>query len=239
MLAAGGYAYLRYRVGQIGRVALPALSQAANAPSAGVTQGGSPGAGVAHGADPPPANGLPAMNILMVGNNSRCVLNGKQAGAFGSCAQVAGGRSDVTTILHLDPATHRAALLSIPRDLWLPIPGTHKALLVDDALNVGPQRLVQTIENDLGIPINHFVELNFDSFQKVVSDLGGINMDFPVPVKDSYSGLDITNAGCLHLNGTQALALVAGPGTCTTSGMGAGTMTDWATCRASSATTSS
>lgn len=195
LLAAGGYAYLRYRVGQIGRVAVPALSKTTR-PAASTK-----------GSDPAPA-GLPPMNVLLVGNNSRCILNGKQAAAFGTCAQVGGGRSDVTMILHLDPATHRAALLSIPRDLWLPIPGTHKALRVDDALNVSPQRLVETIQDDLGIPINHFVELNFDSFQKVVDDLGGLDMYFPVPVKDAYSGLDIATTGCLHLNGTQALQVV-------------------------------
>jgi LCP family protein required for cell wall assembly len=200
LLVAGGYAYLRYRYGQIAKVSVPALTKpfGGDSPRAG---GGDTGGGGS-------AGGLPPMNILLVGNNSRCVLNGKQAAQFGSCAQVGGGRSDVTMVLHLDPATRKAALLSIPRDLWLPIPGTHRALRVDDALNVSPQRLVQTIQDDLGIPINHYVELNFDTFQRVVDDLGGINMYFPDPVKDAYSGLDVPTTGCLHLNGTQALALV-------------------------------
>ena len=154
-------------------------------------------------------------NILMIGNNSRCVLNGKQSTAFGSCSQVGGARSDVTMLLHLDPAKHSASILSIPRDLFLPIPGTTNENRVDDSLNPtstsqtsNPSQLVKTIESDLGIPISHFVMLNFDTFQSVVNVLGGVNVYFPNPVKDAYSGLNITAPGCHHLNGNQALALV-------------------------------
>jgi anionic cell wall polymer biosynthesis LytR-Cps2A-Psr (LCP) family protein len=180
------------------------------------------------------------MNILMVGNNSRCVLNGQQANAFGSCGdnggtQVAGARSDVIMILHLDPATRSGSILSIPRDLVVPVPGFANEMKIDSSLNYGPKALVKTIENDFGISINHYVELNFDSFQGVVSALGGINMYFPDPVYDGMSGLNINPAacaapsvpcsrvydpqsghyeahvlqtGCLHLDGFQSLAEV-------------------------------
>ncbi len=182
LIAGGALGYLAYRNGQIARVAVPHLKALSST--------------------------VAPMNILLVGNNSRCVLNGKQASAFGSCNQVGGARSDVVMILHVDPATRTAAILSIPRDTFVPIPHTDKANRVDDALNVGPDRLVQTIEDDFGIPINHFVELNFDTFQSVVNILGGVNMYFPDPVKDAYSGLNITTPGCHHLNGFEALALV-------------------------------
>ncbi|MDA8261429.1 MAG: LCP family protein [Actinomycetota bacterium] len=148
------------------------------------------------------------INILLVGNNSRSVLNGKQANAFGSGSQVGGARSDVTMIAHLDPKTRTVTLVSIPRDLFLPIPGSTNLNRVDSALNYGPSTLVKTIEQDLGIPINHYIELNFDTFQSVVTALGGINMYFPYHLKDAYSGLNITQTGCLHLNGFQALAVV-------------------------------
>ncbi len=154
-------------------------------------------------------------NILLVGNNSRCALNGQQASQFGSCSQVGGARSDVLMIVHLDPASHTASLLSIPRDLFVPLynfAGTAAGRLdhakVDAALNNGPSALVQAVEQDFGIPITHYVSLNFDTFQGVVNDLGGINMYFPTEVKDYYSNLDVLQTGCLHLNGTQALALV-------------------------------
>lgn len=149
-----------------------------------------------------------AENILLVGNNSRCALNGQQSTSFGTCSEVGGARSDVTMLVHIDPRTHSASILSIPRDLFVPIPGSKAANRVDDALNSGPERLVQTVQEDLGIPVNHFVELNFDSFQGVVNALGGVSMYFPDPVKDSYSGLNITTPGCQFLNGTQALEVV-------------------------------
>ena len=82
---------------------------------------------------------------------------------------------------------------------------------IDAALNdgaAGPDNLIQTITNDLGIPINHYVELKFDGFQSTVNALGGINVDFPEPLFDVQSGLYIPTAGCVHLNGSQALALV-------------------------------
>ncbi len=154
------------------------------------------------------ANTSQPINILLVGNNSRTVLNGKQANSFGTGSEVGGARSDVTMIAHLDPKTGLVTLVSIPRDLFLPIPGSNNLNRVDSALNYGPSVLVKTIEQDLGIPINHYVELNFDTFQSVVTALGGINMYFPYQLKDAYSGLNITQTGCLHLNGFQALAVV-------------------------------
>lgn len=79
---------------------------------------------------------------------------------------------------------------------------------VDAALNKGAGQLVDTIQQGLGIPIDHYVELNFDGFQNVINALGGINMYFPAPLRDAYSSLNITRTGCQHLDGFQALAVV-------------------------------
>lgn len=147
-------------------------------------------------------------NILLIGNNERIGLSPSQAKYFGTGAQVGGARSDVTMIAHLDPASHTITLLSIPRDLFMPIPGTTTLQRVDAALNLGPNQLIKTIELDLGIPIQHFVMLNFDSFQGVVDALGGVQMYFPMPVKDHVSGLNVTTPGCHLLDGFQALQLV-------------------------------
>lgn len=148
------------------------------------------------------------INILLVGSNSRAGLKPGEAKYFGSASEVGGARSDVTMIAHLDPKTGQVTLLSIPRDTFVPIPNTHIANRVDDALNVSPEQLVKTIEQDFGIPIQHFVELNFDTFQQVVQALGGIKMYFPMPVRDAYSGLNITTPGCHLLNGFQTLEVV-------------------------------
>ncbi|HUY40387.1 MAG TPA: LCP family protein [Candidatus Dormibacteraeota bacterium] len=148
------------------------------------------------------------VNILMVGSTSRCALK-VQSLAYGLCSQgVTGVNSDVIMILHLNPVTHAVSILSIPRDLFVPNARAEGANKIDAALAEGPTQLVRAVEQDFGIPIQHYVELNFDSFAGVVDALGGISMYFPEPVYDAYSGLNIRTTGCVHLNGTQALQVV-------------------------------
>ena len=66
----------------------------------------------------------------------------------------------------------------------------------------------QTIQQVLGIPINHYMSVDFPGFSGMVNALGGITMDFPTGVKDAYTGLDVTTTGCQIVNGTVALQLV-------------------------------
>jgi LCP family protein required for cell wall assembly len=147
-------------------------------------------------------------NILMIGSTDRCALK-VQNPAYGLCSQgVNGVNSDVVMILHLNPVNHSVSILSIPRDLFVPNARSDGANKIDAALYQGPDQLIAAIEDDFGIPIQHFVELNFDSFINVVQALGGIKMYFPEPVYDAYSGLNIQTTGCLQLNGTQALQVV-------------------------------
>jgi LCP family protein required for cell wall assembly len=147
-------------------------------------------------------------NILMIGSTDRCALKVQNA-AYGLCSQgVNGVNSDVVMILHLNPAKNSLSILSIPRDLFVPNARSDGANKIDAALYQGPDQLINAIEEDFGIPIQHFVELNFDSFINVVQALGGIKMYFPEPVFDAYSGLNIQTTGCISLNGTQALQVV-------------------------------
>lgn len=189
------YAYARWRLNSIRTIAAPHLS--AVAPTA------------------PKSDGLTAENILLIGNETRAGLtNPAEIQQFGSPQIYSGSLSDVIMILHLDPTRNKASILSIPRDLFLPMPpgspvGPYQK--IDAALNDGvhgPDNLIQAITNDLGIPINHYIELNFDGFQSTVNAIGGINVDFPEPLYDGTSLLNISTTGCQHLNGTQALALV-------------------------------
>ncbi len=147
-------------------------------------------------------------NILMVGSTSRCAL-AVQNPAYGLCSQgVNGVNSDVIMILHADPARHQLALLSIPRDLFIPNARSGGADKVDAGLAEGPSQLVAAIEEDFGIPIQHAVTVNFDQFANIVDALGGINMSFPQSVFDAESGLNVQAATCVHLNGTEALQVV-------------------------------
>jgi LCP family protein required for cell wall assembly len=152
-------------------------------------------------------------NLLLVGSDSRAfVSNSTQVKAFGDEANAGGQRSDVTMVAHFDPAAKTVTVLSIPRDLWVDIPGDDSGISgmnrINAAYDGGPDLLIQTIEHDLGIPINHYVAVNFPGFLGMVDALGGITMDFPTPVKDQYTGLNVTTTGCQVVNGTTALQLV-------------------------------
>jgi LCP family protein required for cell wall assembly len=180
LAVAGGWAYVNLRVSEIHRVSVPAIS-------------------------PPPPAGQPE-NILIVGSDSRAQLPSSAAAHFGSAAQVQGQRSDVIILVHLDPTSGQAAILSIPRDTVVPISGTGRMDRINSAFNSGPDQLVRTIEDNFAIPVNHYIELNFDGFQAVVDSVGGVNMYFPYPAKDVMTGLD-QPAGCDHLDGAAALSL--------------------------------
>ncbi len=187
-LAAGGiYEYVNYRYDQIKKIHSKHL----------VTQA--------------PA-GQP-FNLLFVGSDTRSfVQNSTQENAFGNPSDQGGQRSDVTMVARFVPATKSVTILSIPRDLWVDIPGNVSGVSgmnrINTAYNNGPDLLIQTIEQVLGVPVNHFVAVDFPGFQGMVDALGGITLDFPTEVKDQYSGLDITTPGCQVVNGATALELV-------------------------------
>ncbi len=152
-------------------------------------------------------------NLLLVGSDSRSfVSNSTQVKAFGNEANAGGQRSDVTMVAHFDPAAKTVTVLSIPRDLWVDIPGNDSGISgmnrINAAYDSGPDLLIQTIEHDLGIPINHYVAVNFPGFSGMVNALGGVTMDFPTPVKDQFTGLNVSTTGCQVVNGTTALELV-------------------------------
>ena len=149
-----------------------------------------------------------SVNILLIGSTSRCALT-VQNSAYGLCSQgVTGVNADIDMIVHINPTTHQVSLLSIPRDLFVPNARLEGANKIDAALYEGPSQLVAAIEEDFGIPINHYVELNFDTFANVVDALGGVRMYFPTGLFDAESGLDIRHAGCYHLDGFHALQVV-------------------------------
>ena len=153
----------------------------------------------------------PADDILLVGSTSRCaVTSSAQVKLFHEeCLDgVNGVNSDVIMILRLQPGK-TPTLLSIPRDTFVPDArsgGLYNK--VDAALADGPNQLVDAIQQDFGIPINHYVVLNFGSFESIVNALGGISMYFPTTLRDFSSNLSIDRRGCVHIDGTEALALV-------------------------------
>jgi LCP family protein required for cell wall assembly len=153
----------------------------------------------------------PADDILLVGSTSRCaVTSSAQVKLFHlECLNgVNGVNSDVIMILRLQPG-RTPTLLSIPRDTFVPdarAGGLYNK--VDAALADGPNQLVDAIQQDFGIPINHYVVLNFGTFEGIVNALGGMSMYFPTTLRDYDSFLSIDRTGCVHISGIEALALV-------------------------------
>ena len=181
----GGYGYLWYRYNQISKV---------------------------HINDEVAAESGAPFTILVIGSDTRVGESSQAAKSFGSSSVVTGQRSDVVQLWRVTPSTKQIQIVSIPRDTvvsMLPPDtaqyGTYNR--INSSYNSGANQLVKTITANFGIPINHVVQVDFSGFQDAVQALGGIWLNFPYPVKDSYSGLNIPTPGCQLLSGAQALAV--------------------------------
>ena len=152
------------------------------------------------------ANDSPAQNYLIVGSDTRDVVdeNAEDAGLFLDGTTGEGARSDTIMILRRDP-DNGASLLSIPRDLWVPIAGTGDDGKINWAYIGGPRRLAETITQALGIPIHHYVEVDFAGFQRLVDEIGGVEICVEDAAEDINSGL-VLQPGCQTLDGRMALA---------------------------------
>jgi LCP family protein required for cell wall assembly len=118
------------------------------------------------------------------------------------------GRSDTMILTTLRPVSPQISMLSIPRDLWVPIPNngvnrinTAHYFAELDKPGTGKEAARQVVEQDFGIKVDYVVRLKFTGFVDMVDALGGVTVDLP---KD-MSGL---SAGKHHLNGTEALKFV-------------------------------
>jgi len=169
------------------------------------------------GGNRPPADPN-ALNILVIGSDSRSGINGRIGG--GSSAGIDGARSDTVMVLHIAPGAHQIVVMSIPRDSVVPIlscapeDGTsgQTAEPASDVEQInasfsygGPGCLWKTIEQTTGIHINDFVELTFIGFERVIDTLHGVWVCLPAAVHDHVSHLNL-NAGRQHIDGKQALA---------------------------------
>ena len=151
----------------------------------------------------PPSTG--GSNYLLIGSDTRSfVADPTDALRFGDPG---GQRSDTIMVLHTDPDSERALLVSFPRDLWVDIPGRGSAKL-NAAFNDGPQSVIDTLAANFDVPVHHYVEVNFDSFRQIVDAVGALPVYFPVPARDTVSGLYAPDGGCVALDGQGALAFV-------------------------------
>lgn len=147
-------------------------------------------------------------NYLLVGSDTRegADPSDPDFGGIGSVEETGGKRSDTIMIMHVDHDAGRASLVSLPRDLWIPIAGSGDKNRINSAFSKGPDVLVDTVQQSLGVPINHYIEVDFQGFKRLIDAVGGVNTCFDYPARDKHTGLDIGGAGCFTLDGVQALA---------------------------------
>ncbi|HWE55273.1 MAG TPA: LCP family protein [Acidimicrobiales bacterium] len=188
--AGGAYGYVQWRLGEIKRISVGGLHAQGHS-----DQSKNDGASI------------PPFTLLAIGSDTRNLGAGDSA-QFGNDAQVGGQRSDSIILIRVVPKTRSLALLSIPRDTLVQIPGYGKTR-INTAFNSGtPTLLVNVLDQDFGIQVNHVVEFNFDTFEQIANAVGGVEQWFPAPAKDNFSLLNVPAAGCVNLQGAQALAFV-------------------------------
>jgi len=147
----------------------------------------------------------PGTNWLIVGTDSRAGLTDQQKENLAT-GDADGARTDTIMMAHLPPSG-KPMLISIPRDLYVPIPGMGSHKINAAFNNGGAKLLVQTVEEFSGVRIDHYVEIGFGGFDQLVEAVGGVEMCLDKPLRDPKAGLKL-KAGCQTLNGAQALGLV-------------------------------
>jgi len=124
-------------------------------------------------------SGRERINVLVLGIDQRCDQEGPT-------------RTDTMMVLTVDPVDLTAAVLSLPRDLWVAIPGygvdrINRANFLGEAYDYpggGPALAVETVEATLGIEVDYYVTINFDAFVQLVDEVGGISIVVPEAIED-------------------------------------------------------
>jgi LCP family protein required for cell wall assembly len=154
---------------------------------------------------------VPALNVLLLGTDARP-----------DEADVP--RTDTMILASLDPQSQSLGLLSLPRDLWLPIPGLGFSSKINTAYQLGetegypgggPQLAKDTVSSFIGQPVQYFVRVNFQGFVELVDLIGGVDVVVPATIHDDqYPTEDYgyqtfhLDAGVQHLDGETALKYV-------------------------------
>ncbi len=155
---------------------------------------------------PPEWDGGSRVNVLFIGIDARDINE-------------TAPRSDTMILFTLDPVTKTAGMLSIPRDMWVNIPGSTGYGRINTAYSIGagsrlpgggPGLAMKTVEQFIGVPVNYYAQVDFNTFVEMVDTIGGID----VVVKERLvldpvgTGMDkvVITPGYRHLVGWKALA---------------------------------
>ena len=162
-----------------------------------------------------------ALNYLLVGSDTRVGLTKEQSKILrvGTTKSAAGARSDTMLLVHISKARDKATIISIPRDSLVTIPehasSLDKGRIVPAAqgkINAafawgGAPLLIQTIEQETNVKIDHYVEIGFAGFANMVDALGGIQVCTKKDINDPKSHL-VMSAGIHTVDGVEALKYV-------------------------------
>lgn len=129
-------------------------------------------------------------------------------------------RTDTMILVTIDPANKTAGMLSLPRDLWMEIPGYYETRIntayylgeKDGYPGGGPALAMKTVQHNFGVPVHFYVEVDFNGFRDIVNTLGGLDINVPKTLDDptfpsenyGYDPFHI-DAGMQHLDGATAL----------------------------------
>ncbi|MFI8217802.1 LCP family protein [Streptomyces sp. NPDC085932] len=154
-----------------------------------------------------------ALNILVLGSDSRSGEENRRLGGGDSD----GARSDTAMVVHLEAGRTGATVVSIPRDTLVTRPSCPRSdggstavsryAMFNSAYAVGgPVCAVKTVESMTGVRMDHYIEIDFSGFARLVDALGGVTVTTDEDIADDDSHLHL-KAGTHHLDGTQALGL--------------------------------
>lgn len=192
---------------------LPGAPQTSeNGPGGGLAGSGLPAATPPTGALQPsigptaePWDGVTRVNILLLGLD------------YEDTEERRVPRSDTMILLTIDPLSKTAGMMSIPRDMWVNIPGydyakINTAYYLGDIYNLpggGPALAMKTVEEFLGVPINYYAQIDFDAFVKFIDHIKGVKIDIPEDIDVGVAGRAAKvhlSAGRITLDGATALA---------------------------------
>jgi LCP family protein required for cell wall assembly len=194
LASAVGFGFYRYYAGKLSVIAIPGTRQASV-----------------------PADA--AQNFLLVGSDTRAFVGGQQFQARqGASDYVSGQRSDTVILVHIPRGRGKATLVSFPRDSFVQIPAytdktgarrqEHPGKLNEAFADGGGPLLVTMIEALTGLRIDHYVQVDFGGFEKMVDALGGVNLCVGTSRHDADSGDYLTAGYHRNVKGAQALAFV-------------------------------
>ncbi|MGH2634882.1 MAG: LCP family protein [Actinomycetota bacterium] len=147
----------------------------------------------AHATHVPALDGSEPVFILLIGSDAR------------PGEDIEGQRADSIHILAINPAKAKATIVGFPRDANVPIPGLGTTKINAAMVNGGPELVVQTVEELTGLTMDYWALTWFEGFEAMINDVGGLSMDVPFDVFDSYAHAQL-EAGPQVLSGRDALA---------------------------------